>query len=209
MNLRVVGAGLGRTGTHSLKLALEQLLDGPCYHMTELFPRPHHIPLWHDAINGRTVDWPALLDGFTATVDWPGAAVWDQIHAFYPDAVVLLSVRESPEAWWSSFSQTILAVMRRGQPEGQSDDPWFAMATSMLEHFSPEGLDRDAALRAYEAHNEAVRRAVPAPRLIEWQPGQGWAPICAGLGLDRPTTPFPHVNSTDEFRNMAGLDAGG
>lgn len=205
MTLRVVGAGLGRTGTHSLKLALEQLLDGPCYHMTELFPRPQHIPVWHQAIDGHPVDWPALLEGFKATVDWPGAAVWRPLHEFYPDAVVLLSVRQSAEAWWNSFSQTILAVMERGQPEGQSDDPWFAMATTMLRRFSPDGLGRDAVLAAYEAHNAEVRRVVPADRLIEWEPGQGWGPICAGLGLAEPAVPFPHVNTTDDFRNMAGL----
>jgi len=173
--------------------------------MSELFPRPQHIPVWADAIAGRPVDWSALFEGFKATVDWPGAAVWAPIHEFYPDAVVLLSVRESPEAWWNSFSQTILAVMERGQPEGTPDDPWFAMATTMLSQFSPAGLDRDSAIRAYEAHNEAVRQAVPGPQLIEWEPGQGWAPLCTGLGVAEPKAPFPHVNTANDFRAMAGL----
>lgn len=205
MTLSVVGAGLGRTGTNSLKLALEQLLDGPCYHMSELFPRPQHIPVWHEAIHGRPVDWATLFEGFRATVDWPGAAVWDQIHESYPDAVVVLSVRQSPEAWWNSFSQTILAVMERGQTDAPADDPWFAMATSMLGQFSPGGLDRDSAIRAYEAHNETVRQTVPAGQLVEWEPGQGWGPLCAGLGLAEPAAPFPHVNTADDFRSMAGL----
>ncbi|HZU73967.1 MAG TPA: sulfotransferase [Acidimicrobiales bacterium] len=206
MALRVVGAGLGRTGTHSLKLALEQLLDGPCYHMTELFPRPQHIPVWHQAMKGQPVDWDALFEGFKATVDWPGAAVWDQLHDAYPDAVVLLSVRESAEVWWNSFSQTILAVMQRGAPGGQPDDPWFAMSETMMEQFSPDGLDRGPVLAAYHAHNERVRASVPSGRLVEWEPGQGWGPLCAGLGLPEPENPFPHVNTTDDFRAMTGLD---
>lgn len=204
MALKVVGAGLGRTGTHSLKLGLEQLLGGPCYHMTELFPRPDHLPVWHRAIKGEPVDWDQLLEGFVATVDWPGAAVWQEIHAAYPDAMVLLSARESPEAWWTSFSGTILEVMQRG-PTPESAD-WLAMASDMLAgRFSPRYAERDAALAAYRAHNQAVRDAVPAERLIEWKPADGWGPICSGLGVPVPDTPFPHVNSMDEFRAMAGL----
>ena len=204
MALKVVGAGLGRTGTHSLKLGLEQLLGGPCYHMIELFPRPQHLPLWHRAINGQEIDWDELFRGFVATVDWPGAAVWKELHRAYPDAFVLLSVRETPEAWWESFSSTILEVMQRDPTPEMAD--WFAMATDMIgRRFSPTYADRDSALAAYAAHNQAVRDAVPAARLIEWQPADGWGPICSGLGMPVPEPPFPHVNTTDEFRAMAGL----
>jgi len=204
MALQVVGAGLGRTGTHSLKLGLEQLLGGPCYHMIELFPRPEHLPLWHRAMKGQEIDWDELFQGFVATVDWPGAAVWKEMYQAYPDAVVLLSVRDTPEAWWESFSGTILEVMQQGPTPEMAD--WFAMATDMIgRRFSPDYADRDAALAAYAAHNQAVRDTVPAGRLIEWRPADGWGPICAGLGMPVPETPFPHVNTTDEFRAMAGL----
>lgn len=205
MALKVVGAGLGRTGTNSLKLALEQLLGGPCYHMLELFPRPQHIPMWHAAIKGEPVDWDQLFDGFVAAVDWPTAEVWDQIHAAFPDAVVLLSVRDSAEAWWKSFSSTILEVMRRGPGEAGAADPWFSMSVDMMKHFSPAGLDHDDAVAAYEAHNQAVRDAVPSDRLVEWRPADGWGPLCAGLGLPEPAEPFPHVNTTDDFRAMLGV----
>jgi len=207
MALKVVGAGLGRTGTHSLKLALEQLLGGPCYHMVELFPRPEHIPVWHRAIRGEQVDWAALFDGFIAAVDWPAAAVWREVADAYPEAVVLLSVRDSAEAWWRSFSQTILEVMRRAEAAGSDPDPWHAMLGDMLRRFSPDGLGPDAAMAAYEAHNREVRDAVAADRLVEWRPGDGWGPICAGLGLPEPAEPFPHVNTTDEFQAMAGLQS--
>src|SRR3954463_2967084 len=91
--LRVVGAGLGRTGTASLKMALERLLAGPCYHMKEVFEHLDHVPIWHAAIRGEAVDWSSVLDGYLAIVDWPGAACWRSLAAAHPDAVVLLSTR--------------------------------------------------------------------------------------------------------------------
>lgn len=203
--LKVVGAGLGRTGTHSLKEALEKLLGGPCYHMVEVFPRPEHVGLWRRAVMGESVDWDAFLAGFVAIVDWPGAAAWEEMAAAYPDAKVLLSVRDSAEQWWSSFSRTILQVMQRGP--GGPDDEWYAMSVDMLERFTPSYADRDAAMAAYEAHNDRVRDRVPAERLIEWRPGDGWEPLCRRLGLAVPPEPFPVTNSTAEFRTMAGLDS--
>ena len=203
MGLKVVGAGLGRTGTHSLKIALEQLLGGTCYHMVEVFPRPEHVPLWHAAILGERPDWDEMLQGFTATVDWPAAAVWADLHRAFPDSVVLLSLRDDPAAWWRSFSQTILQVMQRGP--AQPDDQWYAMSVDMLRRFTPDYADAGAAMAAYEAHNQAVRDSVEPGRLIEWRPKDGWAPICKGLGIAEPEEPFPHVNTTDDFKAMAGL----
>lgn len=203
MGLKVVGAGLGRTGTHSLKIALEQLLGGTCYHMVEVFPRPEHVPLWHAAVLGEQPDWDEMLQGFTATVDWPAAAVWADLHRAFPDSVVLLSLRDDPAAWWRSFSQTILQVMQRGP--AQPDDQWYAMSVDMLRRFTPDYADQGAATAAYEAHNQAVRDSVEPGRLIEWRPKDGWGPICRGLGIAEPEEPFPHVNTTDDFRAMAGL----
>ena len=114
MTLRVVGAGLGRTGTHSLKLALEQLLDGRCYHMSELIEREDDTAAWAAAARGEEVDWPGFLSEFAATVDWPACAFWGQIASAAPDAVVLLSLRESPEAWWGSFERTIAQALPGG-----------------------------------------------------------------------------------------------
>ncbi|MDA8044432.1 MAG: hypothetical protein M0Z30_04220 [Actinomycetota bacterium] len=203
MGLKVVGAGLGRTGSHSLKIALESLLGGTCYHMVELFPRPEHVELWHDAMVGREPDWDAMLADFTAAVDWPAAAVWEDLHRAFPDSVVLLSRRSSTEAWWESFSHTILEVMERGPVPGM--EAWFAMSVDMLERLTPDYADRDSCMAAYEAHNQRVRECVAPDRLIDWTPGDGWGPICAGLGLAVPEEPFPHVNTTDEFREVAGL----
>lgn len=207
MVLQVVGAGLGRTGTNSLKFALEQLLGGPCYHMTEVFGRPDDIPVWQAAVDGTVPDWDTFFADYRAAVDWPASAFWRELADAYPDALVLLSTRDV-DAWWTSADATIFAISRREPP----DDPVFGaqlrMATSMLaRRFTPDWRDEDPAKAAYERHNDEVRAAVPAERLLEWHPGDGWEPICAALGLDVPDAPFPHVNSTDDFRAMAGLDA--
>jgi Sulfotransferase domain len=207
MGLQVVGAGLGRTGTHSLKVALEQLLDGPCYHMVEVFGRPDQSDTWAAATQGEDVDWAAFLAAYRATVDWPAAAFWKEISEAAPDAVVVLSTRDS-DAWWKSASETIFAVLARGaNPEDDAGLQEFTMISALLEQrFTPEWQDRAGAIAAYEAHNARVRVEVPAGRLVEWHPGDGWGPLCAGLGLDEPSEPFPHLNSTSDFRAMTGLD---
>jgi hypothetical protein len=209
MALRVVGAGLGRTGTHSLKIALEQLLGGPCYHMTEVFGRPDDIPVWHRAMEGEMPNWDTFLADYVSGVDWPISAFWRETSTAFPDAVVLLSTRSDSDAWWKSANDTIFQVT--GRPAGS--DPadvgaaQMAMARDMLAlRFTPEWRDEAAAKRAYELHNETVRATVPSDRLVDWQPGDGWEPMCAALGVAVPDSPFPHVNSTAEFRAMTGLD---
>lgn len=207
MALRVVGAGLGRTGTHSLKLALERLLGQPCYHMAEVFPRPDHAAKWLDAMTGDLPDWDALFAGFAATVDWPGGALWRELADAYPDAIVLLSTRESGDAWWRSASRTIFEGFRLGGEPPPEMKVWSDMARAMLvERFTPNFLDPAEAIAAYERHNEAVRRQIPDERLLEWQPGDGWKPLCDALGVAVPDEPFPHSNTTAEFRSRNGWD---
>lgn len=210
MNLKVVGAGLGRTGTHSLKIAFEQLLDGPCYHMLEVLGRPDQRDTWAAAARGDEIDWASFLADYCATVDWPAAAFWEELSNASPDAVIVLSVRDG-DAWWKSASETIFAVLARGAPpddQGAVDE--LAMITTLIEkRFTPDWRDRETAIAAYNAHNDRVRAEAPANRLVEWHPGDGWAPLCAALGLEEPSAPFPHVNTTDEFRAMTGLDQAG
>ena len=207
MDLQVVGAGLGRTGTHSLKLALEQLLGGPCYHMVEVMAHPEHIAIWQRAVEGDPPDWNALFDGYRATVDWPAAAFWRELSSANPDAIVLLSQRDT-EGWWQSASHTIFEVTRHVPPGEPMVAAQMTMARTMLdETFTPDWQDERAAKAAYEAHNRAVVDWGPADRLVVWHPGDGWDPICAALRLPVPDAPFPHVNTTDEFRTRAGLDA--
>jgi hypothetical protein len=207
MDLRVVGAGLGRTGTHSLKVAFEQLLGGPCYHMLEVLGRPDQRDTWAAATRGERVDWPTFLAPYRATVDWPAAAFWREIGEAAPQAVVVLSVRDS-DVWWKSASETIFAVLARGvAPDDPSGLEELEMIRALIEQrFTPNWPDREGAIAAYEAHNALVRAEVPRDRLVEWRPGDGWGPLCAALEMEEPSEPFPHLNTTSEFRAMTGLD---
>ncbi|MGH9207521.1 MAG: sulfotransferase family protein, partial [Acidimicrobiales bacterium] len=199
MSLNVVGAGVGRTGTHSLKIALEQLLNGPCHHMLEVLGDLTQVPDWIDAIEGRPVDWSTMPVGYVSLVDWPGCSFWPELAAANPDAQVLLSVRD-PESWYRSASNTIFQSFDMVPPELQ---PWMEAVQVMLgERFSDRFDDPTAMMDAFERHNSAVRQAIPSARLLEWKPGDGWDPICDRLGLEVPTEPFPVTNTTDEFREM-------
>jgi hypothetical protein len=224
--LRVVGAGLGRTGTHSLKVALERLLGAPCYHMAEVFQRPQDVPIWHAAANGQLPDWRKLFDGYAAMVDWPGAAFWSQIAETYPNAIILLSVRDA-DKWWKSASRTIFEGFRRARESaarggddgvrggvGGSDrgspgmNPAFPPMVKALftKTFSPDFLDEAAAKAAFERHVADVRKRAPANRLVEWRVEDGWGPLCAALGVPVPDEPFPVTNTTEQFRTRAHLD---
>ena len=203
MALQVIGAGLGRTGTNSLKLALERLLGGPCYHMYELMQNPEHGAHWERAVAGQPVDWDTLFAGYKAGVDWPVCAFWREISVAYPDALVLLSTRKTPEAWWDSMSRTIVPILE-APPLAASAEEQRGMQTiheMMRTRFTPEWGKPEAAIAAYERQAAEVRATVPPERLIDWQPSQGWGPICEGLGLEVPSEPFPHENRTDDFRD--------
>jgi hypothetical protein len=197
--LKVVGAGVGRTGTHSLKVALEVLLGGTCHHMMEVFEHPEEVPIWTAAIDGQPVDWTGLMENYTALVDWPGASFWPELSSANPDALVLLSVRDS-DAWYTSCANTIFGGIRMMVENG---DEWMAAMERLLgERFSNQLEDRDAMIAAFEQHNDAVRAAVPKERLLEWTASDGWEPICERLGVPVPSAPFPVTNTTDEFRAM-------
>jgi hypothetical protein len=180
----------------SLKVALERLLGEPCYHMIEVFPRPAHFGLWTTAAHGERVDWHALFDGFTAAVDWPAAAFWKEISEAFPESMILLSTRDSAESWWQSASETIFGVVTADR-----SGPIATMVDAIFEtRFTKAIHDREAAIAAYERHNENVRATAPRARLVEWTPKDGWGPLCKALGVAVPAEPFPYVNTTDEFR---------
>jgi hypothetical protein len=204
MALRVVGAGLGRTGTMSLKIALERLLGGPCYHMIEVFARPHHVAAWRAASEGEDIDWDELFDGFAGAVDWPVSAFWREISDAFPSSVILLSSRDSA-GWWQSFDRTILENFRRDTIPGT--EPLFEMVTGLLrKRFTANPTSEPESVGAYDAHNANVRATAAAGRLVEWHPGDGWEPLCTALDVPVPDEEFPHVNTTAEFRSRFGLE---
>ena len=172
--------------------------------MVEVFGHPEQTPAWIDAANGRPVDWTAMMAGYTAQVDWPGASFWPELAAANPDALVLLSVRD-PDAWFTSCTNTIFAGIPVLVEQG---DEWMSALVKMMgDRFSDQFGDHDAMTDAFERHNEAVRAGIPAGRLLEWKAADGWEPICERLGLPVPNEPFPKVNTTDEFRAMTGMPA--
>lgn len=204
MTLRLIGAGLGRTGTLSTKLALERLGFGPCYHMVEVFKNPAHIPLWERANDGQTADWDALFSGYASTVDWPGCKFWRELADAYPDAKVLLTVRDA-DAWYESASKTIFRMDERVVTT-EVGRLQIAMAHKVVHASFPRGLDdRAHCLDVYRRHNEAVGRAL-GDRVLTYDVAEGWGPLCAFLGVPVPDEPFPRTNSTAEFRARTGLD---
>jgi hypothetical protein len=170
--------------------------------MFEIIMNPEQVPRWTTAIEQKgDVDWEPVLEGYVAQVDWPGASFWPELSAAYPDALVILSVRD-PDVWYTSASNTIFQAFDH-MPEEMT--PWFlSVATLLSERFSAELGDRDAMIAAYKRHNDAVRAAIPADRLLEWSPEQGWEPLCDRLGVAVPDEPFPCTNSTADWRAQLG-----
>jgi len=206
MPLKVIGAGLGRTGTLSLKVALEQLGFAKCYHMTEVFAKPEYVGLWDAAARGEPVDWEALFQGYQATVDWPCCNFYQEYLRLYPEAKVILTVRD-PERWYDSARQTILR-QQRAFPVWIL--PFFPRLRSFLrltERLIWEGVfrgrfeDRAYAIEVFNRHIEEVKRAVPKDRLLVYEVSEGWRPLCSFLGVEIPENqPFPHLNDAAEFQ---------
>jgi hypothetical protein len=206
MALRVIGSGVGRTGTTSLKAALTRLLGAPCYHMVDVFARPADFAVWTSAGQGKPVDWHALYEGFAATCDWPSASFWPDLLAAFPDALVVHSTRDA-ESWWRSARDTIFSGPAGGDTPG--GPPMRAMLDAILgARFTRDVRDHDAAIAAYERHNAHVLATAPRDRLVQWSVKDGWGPLCAALGLPVPAEPFPHANTTEDFRaQMAARNA--
>ncbi len=196
MSLAVIGAGLPRTGTMSLKHALEQLGLGPCYHMIEVFERPDDWPLWETAAKGGSVDFDALLADWRSTTDIPGCNFYRELAYLYPDAKVVLGVRD-PERWFASTQATILSGAVAHRHEGLGI---FPMLEALGWGSDPRMHDRTYMLDLFHRHNEAVKRTIPAERLLVYDAAEGWEPLCRFLGRPVPATPFPHSNSTEDFK---------
>ena len=212
MNLKVIGAGFGRTGTMSLKAALEELGFGPCYHMSEVFENSSHPDEWNAAAVGKKVNWENLLEDYAATVDWPSCSFYEELMEVYPDAKVLLSVRD-PERWYESTSNTIYNIRRITTSSkffavvGRLN-PRMTSVARMVNNLIWEGTfdgrfeDKQYAIEVFNRHNEEVRERVPKDRLLVYEVKEGWGPLCDFLGVEVPETPFPHLNDSDSFRKM-------
>ena len=196
MALSVIGAGFGRTGTESMKLALEQLGFGPCHHMKEVLADPGQLEIWRAIARGDPSDWEAAFAGYRSAVDWPSAFFWRELSQAYPEAKIILTVRSS-ESWHKSMSNTIFKVL-----EASTDPDSIGLKLITERVFDGRFLDRDHAIAVYEQNNAEVQAAFDENRLLTYQLGDGWGPLCRFLDKPVPDRPFPRSNSTAEFTEM-------
>lgn len=206
MPLKVIGAGLGRTGTLSLKVALERLGFDKTYHMTEVIAKPEYVGLWDAAARSEPVDWEALFQGYQATVDWPGCNFYQEYLRLYPEAKVILTVRD-PERWYDSARQTIFRQQRAFPVWIMPFFPRLRSFLRLTERLIWEGVfrgrfeDRAHAIEVFNRHIEEVNRVVPKDRLLVYEVSEGWGPLCSFLGVPIPEDqPFPHLNEAAEFQ---------
>lgn len=205
MALEIIGAGFGRTGTDSLRAALTILGFGPCHHMYEIRDNPEKIEPWHDHFcGGAPLDLDVLFDGYRSQVDWPGAHLWRESAERYPDAKVILSVRDA-EGWYNSYSKTIKAFRETEMPPEAVHQ---RRMQEFIEVFLADRFDsRERAIAEFHRHVAEVKSALPADRLLVYELGTGWEPLCAFLGVPVPEQDYPHTNSSAAFRqNNIGLD---
>ena len=203
MALKVIGPGLGRTGTASLKVALEMLGFGPCYHMGEVLPHvAERVPLWIEAGKGYP-DWDAIFDGYNSATDYPSCSFWREQMDYYPEARIVLTTR-SAESWFDSVNTTI---MSENVNAWLRSDPLMKRFFELCvwNDFEPHILDRDFMVDYFRKREAAIVAAVPAERLLVFDVREGWEPLCRFLDADVPEEPFPRVNSRDETRRI--LDA--
>jgi hypothetical protein len=197
--MKVIGTGVGRTGTMSLRLAIQQLGFGPCHHMEVVgADMSTHVPLWNQVLDGAA-DWDSVYAGFENAVDWPTASFFRELYDRYPDAKFILSTRD-PETWADSFGDTIYTSLAGADQAPAAMQDWLAMATRVIERAGfPLGMSRAELADAFVAHNERVRGAIPAGQLLEYQVREGWEPLCEFLGVPVPDTPYPRTNNREEF----------
>ncbi|MEX6632712.1 sulfotransferase family protein [Hyphococcus lacteus] len=199
--MKIIGVGFGRTGTASLKVALEELGLGPSYHMSEVFATPGHIDLWIRAADqvaaGETPDWDTIFSGYPSGCDFPIAGFWRELADHYPDAKIILTVRD-PEKWFASTQETILSPrmvdMSRPTPFGELSEK------AIWRYLGGDVHDRSKMLDAFDRHVKAVKNTIAPTRLLVFEVKDGWAPLCEFLGVSEPDKEFPRVNSQEETK---------
>jgi Sulfotransferase domain len=211
MTIKLIGAGMPRTGTLTQKVALEMLGLDPCYHWVDVLAQLDRVQIWDQALDGEA-DWQRIFADWQSTVDWPGGYFWRELLDVYPDAKVLLSVRD-PEAWERSFRETVWSMGHGGSllhllssARALVDPAWERYVAFVERMFwSPQGTfatghERPGQLiETFLAHNEEVKRTVPADRLLVWEVTEGWGPLCEFLEVQTPAEPLPHVNDRETF----------
>ena len=216
--MKIIGAGLPRTGTSSLKSALERLGFGPTYHMFELMQHPEHAERWRPVLTGESSDWERVFAGYDSAVDFPASIYWRELAEAYPDAKVILTVRD-PHRWHAS-------VGTMARPDSATGKGGFPDLEQMPERMrkifevmplmdgAAQGMlgadfslgsrmDEEKAVEIFERHVENVRSALPSDRLLVFQASDGWGPLCEFLGVEAPADePYPHLNDAETLKRM-------
>lgn len=210
MALKVIGAGFGRTGTLSMKVALETLGYARCHHMTEVFASAQQARMWDEIGRGEAADWDKVFAGFQASVDFPSASYWRELAEYYPDAKIILTTR-SFESWYRSARETIWTLQKVMPGWLKWLVPRLRTIDRMVTHtvwgrvFHGRFEDYEYVREVFRRHKADVKATIPAGRLLVFEPKQGWAPLCAFLDCPVPDIPFPHVNDTAEFRKRISV----
>jgi hypothetical protein len=203
MALEIIGPGFGRTGTNSLKIALEHLGFGPCHHMFEVRDNPALLPDWEAAARGEQVDWDRVFQGYRSQVDFPGARYWRELARHYPAAKVILTIRD-PDEWFDSVQATIVPFLTaRGTHPSPHVNAIAEMGyqTVAVQVFQNRMADRGHATRVFRDHVTEVQATIRADRLLTFDLRDGWPPLCAFLGVGVPDMPFPMTNSSKAFHD--------
>jgi len=204
MTLKVIGAGFGRTGTNTLREVLNQLGFGPCYHMYEVIGQPERIAAWQAIADGGAPDWDAIFEGYNSAVDWPTARFWRELAAHYPDAKIILTERDA-DAWFGSISKTIFETFRAKQiPEDFRALRNMTRKLIYEDTFGGEIEDKAHVTQVYKQNSADARAVLGRDRLLVFDPGEGWEPLCAFLDVPVPDEPFPHTNTTADFLSRRG-----
>ena len=199
--LEIIGAGYGRTGTHSLALALERLRFGPCYNLLEVAKHHGHAELWNNAMEGKPVDWDQFFISYQSTVEWPSVMFIDELIRHFPNAKVILTLRDA-EAWYESASKTIFEGLELSayHPDPIKREKGGLARRLILERtFQGKYQDKEYAIAVYQKHNQHIMDTVPKGRLLQFNVKDGWEPLCAFLNMPIPEESFPQVNERNAF----------
>ncbi len=199
MSLKVIGAGFGRTGTLSLKAALEMLGFGPCHHMVEVFLHNEQVAFWERATRGEIADWDEVFAPYRSSCDWPSCHFYEELAAFYPDAKVILTLRD-PKSWYRSVCNTIMKHLEPPKPGEPDTSPGRFAVRIIRENTFHDDMSEANMIGVFERHTEEVRRAIPPDRLLVFAAKDGWAPLCEFLGVAVPAEPYPAMNTTKAFQ---------
>jgi Sulfotransferase domain len=216
--LTVIGAGLPRTGTTSLKAALERLGFGPCYHMFEILTHPDHVDRWLPFAADMPMDWNQVFDGYQSSQDWPASHFWREQADAYPHAKVILTVRD-PHRWYASF-QNLISNAPGQNPADDVPDAIRPIIDTMTRlrpvtdrigqstfggdwRSGPDLPDEQHAVEVFRRHVTTVQESLPADRLLVFDVREGWEPLCGFLNVEPPTDePFPHLNDSEAMQTM-------